>query len=315
MEDKETAGDMDADVDADADVDELGNSVCDSTAGHTATASTVAPDVSPSRKATLTARPTIRGRTAATTTVMPAADGEEQPALTTKQATFLEHAVVPPKKYSNHATIVDTGATRHYLDNAAEQYYTDVKHTSTGPSVKVANGENIETSKRALVPLAKELSTKAKVGHIFNGLQSGSLISIGQLCGNDYVALFKKYNVKIYNDGKAIVIGQCNDVNGLWNAPLVLKETQTPHTQHSANGAIKNVRTKRNHTAFLHACAFSPLPSTFLRAIQHGHSESWPSLTITLMTKHLAKSLATSMGHLRMEQQKSSRPRSLPTST
>ena len=74
------------------------------------------------------------------------------------------------------------GATGYYLDNA------DVEHTSTGPSVRVANGENIETTKRALVPLAKELSITAKVGHIFDGLQSGSLISIGHLCDGNCVA-------------------------------------------------------------------------------------------------------------------------------
>jgi hypothetical protein len=74
--------------------------------------------------------------------------------------------------------------------------------------VKVTNGENIKTSKRALVPLAKEPLTKAKVGHIFDGLQSGSLISIGQLCDDDCVVLFTKYNVKIYKDGKVIIVGQ-----------------------------------------------------------------------------------------------------------
>ena len=89
----------------------------------------------------------------------------------------------------------------------------DTAHTSntptaTGPSVRVANGENIETSKRAIVPLAKVLSDKAKIGHIFDDLQSGSpLISIGQLCDDDCVALFTKYDVKIYKDGKVIILG------------------------------------------------------------------------------------------------------------
>ena len=90
------------------------------------------------------------------------------------------------------------------------------------------------------VPLAKELSDKAKVRHIFDDLQSGSLISIGQLCDNDCVALFTKYDVKICMDGKVIIVGQRNDVNGLWNVPLTPKETQTPQTQQSANGAIKS---------------------------------------------------------------------------
>jgi hypothetical protein len=44
------------------------------------------------------------------------------------------------------------------------------------------------------------------------------------------------------------------------------------------------------------------MESTFLRAIQRNHFKSWPGLTASLVTKHLAKSRATSKGHLRMEQ-------------
>jgi hypothetical protein len=169
--------------------------------------------------------------------------------------------------------------------------------------VKVANGDNIETSRRTLVPLVKELSTKAKTGHIFDDRKSGSLISIRQLCDDDCIALFTKYDVKIYKDGKVIIVGQRNNVNCLWHIPLAPKETDTPQLQHSANGAIRNVRTKQDLAAFLHACAFSPQYSTFLRALRHNHFNSWPGLTTTLITKHLKKSLATSKGHLRMEQQ------------
>ena len=148
--------------------------------------------------------------------------------------------------------------------------------------MRVANGDNIETSKRAFVPLAKELSTKAKTGHIFDDLKSGSLISIGQLCDDECIALFTKYGVKIYKDWKVIIVGQRNNVNGLWHIPLAPKETETPQVQHSANGAIRNVRTKQDLAAFLHACAFSPQYSTFLRAIRRNHFDSWPGLTTTL---------------------------------
>jgi hypothetical protein len=123
------------------------------------------------------------------------------------------------------------------------------------------------------------------------------------LCDDECIALFTKYDVKIYKNGKVIIVGQRNNVNGLWHIPLAPKETETPQVQHSANGAIRNVRTKQDLAAFLHACAFSPQYSTFLRAIRHNHFDSWPGLTTTLITKHLKKSLATSKGHLRMEQQ------------
>ena len=73
--------------------------------------------------------------------------------------------------------------------------------------------------------------------------------------------------MKIYKDGKVIIVWQQNDANGLWNVPLAPKETQPVQVQHSANGAIKNVQTKQDLATFLHACAFSPQYSTFLHAI------------------------------------------------
>jgi hypothetical protein len=85
--------------------------------------------------------------------------------------------VVPPNSHiyqkghrsaANHAAIANTGATGHCLDAAAEPHCIKVTRTNEGPSVQVANGQNIETTKRATVPLAKELSNKAKVGHIFD---------------------------------------------------------------------------------------------------------------------------------------------------
>jgi hypothetical protein len=72
--------------------------------------------------------------------------------------------------------------------------------------------------------------------------------------------------------------------------------------RHTANGTIRHLSTKQDLAVFLHACAFSSLPSTFLRAIQRGHFDSWPGLTPSLVTKHLPKLLAISKRHLRMEE-------------
>jgi hypothetical protein len=202
---------------------------------------------------------------------------------------------------------VDTGATGHYLDQAAEKHCTNIKTTATGPAVRVANGETIHTTKSVIVPLAPELSTTAKVGHIFDRLQSGSLISIGQLCDDECVALFTKYNVKIIKDGKIIIIGARDSSNGLWNIPLAPKAqplaSTAPHVfQPIANSAIRDVKTKEDLSLFHHASAFSPTPSTYLWAVQRNHFNSFPGLTPALIMKHLAKSLATSKGHLRMQQ-------------
>jgi len=69
---------------------------------------------------------------------------------------------------------------------------------------------------------------------------------------------------------------------------------------HLANCTIRCARYKNELANFFHAVAFSPVPSTFFRAIHRGHFSSWPGLTTYLINKHLSKSIATSKGHLRM---------------
>ena len=49
---------------------------------------------------------------------------------------------------------------------------------------------------------------------------------------------------------------------------------------------------------YLHAAAFSPVPATWIKAIQKGFFMSWPGLTAKAVAKHLPKSVATSKGHL-----------------
>jgi hypothetical protein len=153
-------------------------------------------------------------------------------------------------------------------------------------------------------PYQPPFPNKHKSAIFFDDLQ-GSLISIGQLCDDDCVALFSKYQVDIIKDGKIIIKGKRNTTNGLWNIPLAPKSDTSPSSstkQHLTNSMIRSKQTKSGLAAFLHGYAFSPSISTFLVAIRRGHFSSWPGLSESLITKHLKKSTATSKGHLRMEQ-------------
>jgi hypothetical protein len=151
------------------------------------------------------------------------------------------------------------------------------------------------------------------------------LISLKQLCDDNCVALFTKYDVKIYKDGKVIIVGKRSPHSGLWTVPLAPKENlpapnaTTPKTvRHSANGAIQHGKTKQDLSGYLHGSAYSPVPSTFLWAINKGFFHSLPGLTTDLVNKHLDKSLATSKGHLRMQQknlQSTKIPTNLPIAT
>jgi hypothetical protein len=124
------------------------------------------------------------------------------------------------------------------------------------------------------------------------------------LCDDNHVALFAKCKVKIVKNGQVIVSGQESAANGLWNIPLTPSALLVDPAPHNfALGAIQQIGAKQDLAAFLPACVFSPILSTFPRAIERAQLKSWPGLTTSLFAKHLAKSLATCKGHVRMQQQ------------
>jgi len=64
------------------------------------------------------------------------------------------------------------------------------------------------------------------------------------------------------------------------DVPNVLPSTPK---QHHANSTIQCARYKNELANFFHAVTFSPVPSTFVRAIHRGHFSSWSGLTTTLI--------------------------------
>ena len=70
------------------------------------------------------------------------------------------------------------------------------------------------------------------------------------------------------------------------------------------NVIIKKDNKKEELAQFLHAACFSPVLSTFIKAIDNGHFVSWPGLTSKLVKRHLKPSIATSKGHINQERQK-----------
>ena len=102
-----------------------------------------------------------------------------------------------------------------------------------------------------------------------------------------------------------VIKGHRNKFNGLWHVPLHPQDNSTTTiipTSQECHSAIYNQSTKADLAGFIHACLFSPSPSTLLRAVRNGHLTTFPSLYTELITKHLPKSLTTSTGHMRMQQ-------------
>jgi hypothetical protein len=73
------------------------------------------------------------------------------------------------------------------------------------------------------------------------------------------------------------------------------------HCEHANN--VHEMRNQSDLVAYLHRACFSPVRSTWLKAINAGYFATWPGLTAELVTKHLSKSIATAEGHLQQERQ------------
>ena len=169
-------------------------------------------------------------------------------------------------------------------------HFSHTTHTKSGPTVQVANGNIIKPDVRSTLKLTNKLSSKAQSAHVFNGTTTGFLISIGQLCNENRIAVFTKFDVKILKHNQVIITALRDCTNGLWNIPL---KPSPPSQQSSncthpnqANGILHHDTTKRELAQYFHALAFSPVNSTFISAINKGHFTSWPGCYTSLISKH-----------------------------
>ena len=126
------------------------------------------------------------------------------------------HTVIPPQPHA----IADTGATGHYISPNHMYTCKNITPTTHGPTVLAANGHQMTPTHNVMVPLAPALSPQAQKGHILQNLSTGSLISIGSLCDDNCTATFSKDHVIVTKNGKLIVHGTRNKVDGIWHIPL-----------------------------------------------------------------------------------------------
>ena len=104
-------------------------------------------------------------------------------------------------------SLPDTAATSHYLHPSALPHYSQVANTTSGPTVQVANGHIIRPAFSATLQLSSKLSSKAQYAHVFKEITTGSLISMGELCDDNSVAIVTKYDVKILKHNQVIIPG------------------------------------------------------------------------------------------------------------
>ena len=119
----------------------------------------------------------------------------------------------------------DSGASQHYFKNEDAPVIRNCTKTQVGPTVSLPDGISMQATKTGNLELSPLLSKKATAVHVFDGIQNSSLLSIGQLCDDDCVAVLKKKDINIYKDNKCIISGTRNYYDGLWDVEIPVKIT------------------------------------------------------------------------------------------
>ena len=162
---------------------------------------------------------------------------------------------------------------------------------------------------------------KAKEVHMTPGLEN-HLISTNKFVEEDYVQVFDKEEVNIYDANDvvitttrgAILRGWRVPKEGLWRIPIVKGACQSsnqntdtaaisaapqqmllslpPPTQDIVSN-VYEVKTKPELVRYYHAAAGFPTKPSWLAAIRNNHYKSWPGLDATIALKYFPESHKT----------------------
>jgi hypothetical protein len=163
--------------------------------------------------------------------------------------------------------------------------------------VNMPNGATVQSSHTSELILSA-LPPETRRAHILPGLVHNSLISVRKLCDSGCDVTFTQEKVEVNKNGKSVMSGVRDQKSRLWR--VALQETPKSNNKNACNHAheTSNLKELINH---LHAAAFSPVKSTWIKGIKNGNFSSWPGLTEHAVEKHLSKSKSTVKGHLNQQ--------------
>ena len=173
----------------------------------------------------------------------------------------------PPFNVVN--TYADSGASNTYF--RLKDVANNKVATQNSIIVTQANGDTMQSTHIANMNLPT-LSSEAKIGHVIPNLSSASLLSIGQLCDDDCLALFTKEKVFIFKQNKLLLQGKRNFFNGMWTIPVPIQSVSVPSpntltkTKLKTTLQVHNVLHNKNHQNF------SKVVNKLKYLLQHVHN-------------------------------------------
>jgi hypothetical protein len=181
----------------------------------------------------------------------------------------------------------DSGASSHYFKPSDRTDLSALRSTPFEPTVMLPDSTNIQATHAGLLPLNSSLSTTAKTAHILDGMTNSSLISIGQLCDDDCVAVLDKRKLQVFKRNACVLSGTRNRIDGLWDIALPISRptsTSRPKAPLQLNAIIRKDIIKTNLVQYLYGCLGSPVVSTWKLAIANGNFITWPGID-TILTR------------------------------
>jgi hypothetical protein len=180
----------------------------------------------------------------------------------------------------------------------------NLRPTPFGPTVMLPDSTNIQATHSGQLPLHPSFSAQATTAHVLDGITNASLISIGQLCDDDCVAVLDKKAIKVFKNQQCVLQGHRNITDGLWDIAIPTPSGAQPNIPLSPrqhlNAIIRRDLSKTQLVQYLHGCCGSPVLSTWKQAIKNGNFITWPGID-SLSLSSLPKSLSSAKGHLDQE--------------
>jgi hypothetical protein len=163
---------------------------------------------------------------------------------------------------TDETEILDSGCTSNFLSAAAPCSDKQAAHVPL--KVNMPNSTTIQSSHTCNL-LLTDLPHQARQAQILPGLVHNSPILVGQLCDNECSVTFTQDQVTVSRNGKYVMNGSRDPKSRIWRVNL--KHKIKPEIA-QCNHAHDN-NNQKELINYLHAACFSPVKSTWIKAIKN----------------------------------------------
>ena len=123
------------------------------------------------------------------------------------------------KNIPNFIAKDDSAASHHYWREKDAREFIEIE-AIIGPEVQLPNKKVLKLTKQAQLPLHPALSKQNKSAMIPPGLESASLVLLGQLAEDDCKIVLTNNQLVAIKDDRVILTGTRNRNDGLWDIPI-----------------------------------------------------------------------------------------------